>query len=45
MWDGSPFASCPKRNGRAHLREPLIGSALPFTDMQTRSIPATATLC
>lgn len=27
MWDGSPFASCPKHNGRAHLREPLIGNA------------------
>ena len=27
MWDGSPFVSCPKHNGRAHLREPLIGNA------------------
>ena len=27
MWDGSPFVTCPKHNGKAHLREPLIGNA------------------
>ena len=27
MWDGSPFVTCPKHNGKAYLREPLIGNA------------------
>ena len=45
MWDGSPFVSCPKHNGRAHLREPLIGNAGYRSPISNAPIPATATLC
>lgn len=28
FWDGSPFVTCRKHNGRAYLREPFIGNAV-----------------